>query len=353
MKAAFKRTHAAHGFRKAGAPTPLLAFLAGDHAEQAAHVWPAPHEGFFALPAARRHAAAMLLRGFGGGAGLDIAGVKAAVERDRDARLAERLIPVGETAGLIKALGKMGERLWVAEDYDRFLELFGQPNANRVLRHLETVTPERFAPLAALPGPLREAAIVANVASLPAAEDLATAFDLVLRMRGAQAGPGLVERWSRAKDTARLFNMAAEDLTPEVFRAPTPAPELPAPFEAVRTRKQLFALAMDFKNCLRDFTNDIAVGRMAVFAWRGAPNAAVALNWDQAGWRLAEAEGRANEELEPEPLRLIVEAVAAAGVRTGPAVNVLIQRLQRRAGGDSSPAGVGWIERLELGDLWD
>ena len=40
--------------------SPLLAFLAGVHAPAIAHLWPAPHEGFLALPAARRHAAAIL-----------------------------------------------------------------------------------------------------------------------------------------------------------------------------------------------------------------------------------------------------------------------------------------------------
>ncbi len=353
MKAALKHARGACALRKAGAPTPLLRFLAGDAAELIAFAWPAPHDGFFALPAARRHAAAMLLKGFGEGASLDHPEVRALVERARDQAVAARLLPVGETAGLVKALGRMGERLWAARDYATFLELFAEPNANRVIRHLDAVTPDRFAPIATLPAPLREAAIVAAVPNLPAAEDLALAYDLALRIRGARAAAALVERWGRAKGANRLFNMAAADLAPEVFLAPTPAPSLPLPFERVETRKQLVALAMEFQNCLRDFTNDIAVGRMAVFAWRGAPNAAVALNWDAAGWRLAEAEGKANTDLDEAPLREIVAAIGEAGVRVGPAVNVLVQRLQRRATGDAHPVGATWIERLELGDLWD
>ena len=45
--------------------TPLLAFVAGEFADPIARLWPAPHGDFFALPAARRHAAAILLAGHG------------------------------------------------------------------------------------------------------------------------------------------------------------------------------------------------------------------------------------------------------------------------------------------------
>ena len=46
---------------RAGIQTPLLGFLAGPHADLIAQAWPAPHSGFFTLPTARRHAAAILL----------------------------------------------------------------------------------------------------------------------------------------------------------------------------------------------------------------------------------------------------------------------------------------------------
>ena len=40
--------------------SPLMAFIADNHAARLAKLWPAPHEGFFCLPTARRHAAAIL-----------------------------------------------------------------------------------------------------------------------------------------------------------------------------------------------------------------------------------------------------------------------------------------------------
>ena len=153
----------------------------------------------------------------------------------------------------------------------------------------------------------------------------------------------------------RLFDMAIEDLSPDVFRAPEPAPVLGPPFERITNRKQLNTVAQEFENCLRDFTNDIAIGRMAVFVWRGQPNAAIALNWDAAGWRLAEAETRGNCGLPDEVLKEVAGIVQQAGVRLGPAVATLTKRLHQRGYGDASmdPPGHTWVDRLELGDLWE
>lgn len=338
---------------KAHAVTPLLRYLAGGHADQIAWFWPAPHEGFFALPASRRHAAAILIDELNGTDQLPL--MKSAVERGRDAHVARLIMGSGETAGLMKALAKMGEQLWEEADYQVFLRLFAEPNANRALRHLETLSPASFAPIDALPAALREAGVIAAVPNLPAAIDLASAFNLALRLQGEAQASRIAARWARAKDARRLFEMAAQGLLPEVFCAPQPAPVLPPPFERVKTHKQLVATALDFANCLRDFTADIAVGRMAVYVWRGIPNAALALTWDAAGWRLAEAEAKANEEL-PEPvLRDIAAGVVAAGARIGPAIKTLTYRLERRGHGDAStdPPGQSWVDQLELGDLWD
>lgn len=351
MTAAMKNRAGFHA-RKAGIVTPLLRFLAGTHAEQIAHIWPAPHEDFFALPAARRHAAAMLINRMGE---VDFTILRRIVERAKDSRLAHELADGSDLPGLMKALAKMGEVLWEERDYRTFLALFAEPNSARVLRHMEALTPGSFAPLSALPKLLRETAVLACVKNLPAAIDLASAFDLVVRIRGEAAVPKVVRRWVRASDTRRLFEMAIEDLSPDIFRQPEPAPSLNAPFHKVTTRKQLEAAAQEFQNCLRDFTNDIAIGRMVVFIWRGQPDAAVALNWDAAGWRLAEAESKGNAGL-PEPaLRDIAIAVEKAGGRLGPAVGTLIKRLHQRGYGDASadPPGHTWIDRLELGDLWD
>ncbi|MDJ0921837.1 MAG: hypothetical protein QNI84_11970 [Henriciella sp.] len=339
--------------RKSQPVSSLLRYLAGEHADRIAWFWPAPHEGFFALPASRRHAAAILVNRLVGAD--QMLTLKSVIERGRDAQVARLIVGDGVTAGVMKALAKMGEQLWQVSDYETFLELFAEPNANRTLRHLETLRPANFAPISVLPTVLREAGVIAAVPNLPAAVDLASAFKITLRLQGEAHAGQIARQWARAKDTKRLFEMAAGGLIPHVFSAPRPAPVLPAPFERVQTRKQLIATALEFANCLRDFTTEIAIGRMAVYVWHGAPKAALALTWDAAGWRLAEAEAKANTELEEAPLRDIVAAVEAAGARTGPAIKTLTYRLERRGHGDASvdPPGASWVDQLELGDLWD
>ncbi len=349
-------THAAHLIAPQRAePTPLLRFLAGEFAEPVAGVWPAPHESFLALPAARRHAAAILLGGVGAQAELDAREARRLVERGRDAALAGRLI-ADAPAGLMKALRKLGERLWLRADYAAFLELFAEPNANRVLRHLDKVTPAVFAPIAGLPPVLREAAILRHLPGRAAAYDLDLAFKLAASLPGAPPAAENAGRWARAKSRQRLFEMAAEALQPERFRPPEPAPDLPPPFERITTRKRLAEAALGFKNCLRDFANDIAVGRMAAYVVEGCQQpVAMALTWDAAGWRLAEAEGRANADLPEACLREIVRIVAPFGVRTGPALSALVGRLTDHGLGRPhvDTPRVGFVDQLELGDLWD
>lgn len=345
---------AAFTHMRGGPPTPLLRFIAGEFADALAHAWPAPHEGFFALPAARRHAAAILALGSTRDfvPALD-QGMARRIACEKDGVLARRI--AGEAApGLMKALGKAGEPLWTAEAYRRLLDLFEEPLANRALRHMDEIRPATLAPLSALPAPLREAKVLAATPCVHAAEDLARAFHVVLRMKGEGARRPVIERWSRAKTTQVLFQMAAGELVPDAFTERVPAPDLPEPFARVRTRDQLVRVAMDFRNCLRDFMGDVANGRMVVFVWRGRPNAALALTWDAAGWRLAEAEAADNEPLEEVPLRAIVEAVEAAGVRTGPSLKTLQGRLETYANGHGHPQVIpnAFDEQLELGDLW-
>ncbi|MEO0548728.1 MAG: hypothetical protein AAFZ91_02320 [Pseudomonadota bacterium] len=339
--------------RKSRPVSSLLRYLAGAHADKIAWFWPTPHEGFFALPAARRHAAAILINRL---VGTDkMSTLKSVIERGRDTHVARLIVGEGETAGVMKALAKMGEQLWEEADYETFLHLFAEPNANRALRHLETLTPKSFAPIKVLPAILREAGVIAAVPNYAAAVDLRSAFNIALRLQGeAQAGQ-IAAQWARAKDTKRLFEMAAGSLIPDRFVPVRPAPVLPSPFVRVETRKDLVATALEFSNCLRDFTSEIAIGRMAVYVWREVPEAVLALTWDAAGWRLAEAETKANGELPEIVLREIVNAVEAAGAHTGPAIKTLTYRLSQRGHGDASidPPGRTWVEQLELGDLWD
>lgn len=337
--------------QRAHTATPLLAFIAGEFAEAIARVWPAPHADFFALPAARRHAVAMLVSG----RQRDMAPseLRRLVEFQRDPLVAEAIAGANAT-GLMRALSKAGEQLWRVADYETFAQLLAEPMANEVLRHLDEVRPATFAPLAALPPALRMAPIVRAVPTDRAAADLARAFRIAVSMRNADAGPRLARRWGSGGETAALFRRAIEDLTPDAFRPADSAPALREPFVRVTTRKQLEATALEFRNCLADHAQRIAEGRMAVYVWPGHVPAAVALNWDVAGWRLAEAKAADNVDLEEGRLRELARYLETFGVRTGPSVQALVSRLDDWANGTTycHQPGPTFIEQLVLGDLW-
>lgn len=338
--------------QKARTASPLLAFVAGEFADAIAHIWPAPHGDFFALPAARRHAVALAIAGHIRQPTSD-ADLRRLVEFQRDAAVAEAFPGVPAT-GLMRALSKAGEQLWKRAEYDTFVALMAEPMANEVLRHLDDVRPEAFAPIAALPPALRTAPVVRVMLSAGAAADLARAFQLAVLMREPGAGARIARRWGAGGDTRQVFTRAYEDLTPDVFRPSAPAPVLDPPFVRITSRKQLQDVARDFRNCLADHGGQLADGRMAVYVMPDEPRVAIALVRDAAGWRLAEAKKPDNEDIGEYLLRHIVAQLERAGVRTGPSVQNVMSRLDDRATSNAYPltAPQGFIEALALGDLW-
>ncbi|MFN3912360.1 hypothetical protein [Hyphomonas sp.] len=346
---------AAVDLRSAPVVTPLLDFLAGLHAPALACIWPSPHAEFLALPAARRHVAAILA----GRSTCSAAHLRWMVDRARDGELAAELFGREPPGGLMKALGRMGEVLWTYTDYVRFLDLFGEESACILIRHTKALRAETLSLVALLPPSLRQASILTHLGTDDrAAADLVAAWAIALRLRGAGAAPGLAQRLGRAATAGALFGMARDMIQPLAFGAAGPPPDLPAPFQPVRQLEALNAAALEFRNCLRDFVGDLAAGRMAVYVWRGDGGpAAIALRQDPAGWRLAEARGRDNAELDDGVLGAIAAAVQSAGVRTGESWGWLHRRLEDRAcdapaGSDPVPAD-GWRLRLGLGNIWD
>jgi hypothetical protein len=338
---------------RAGAASPLLAFIAGDFADAVAQAWRTPHTEFFALPAARRHAAAIVLAGLARKP-LGASELRRTVEFGRDAVVAEALVGAASAAGLMRALSKGGETLWKREEYEDFLQLLEEPMANEVLRHMDVVRPASLAPLSALPQALRSAPIVRVLPSELAARDLALAFDLAVRMRSPDAAGRIARSWGSGGERGQVFGRAYEDLTPDAFRGPEAAPKLPETFERIESYKRLKAVALEFRNCLAEHAGRVAEGRMAVFVWKMWPSIAVALCWDVAGWRLAEAKAADNIDVDEAPLRELVDILARHGVRTGPSIAALKSRLEDHGNGTSytHQPGPGFLDQLVLGDLW-
>lgn len=337
---------------RASAPSPLLTYIAGEFAGAIAAVWRAPHAEFFALPAARRHAAAIVLAGAAPGAPED-AGLRRLVEFRRDADVGTAL--AGEHAqGLMRMLAKAGEVLWKPHSYVTLMELVRDASAAEVLRHLDEVRPLAFEPMAALPQALRIAPIVAVMPSVEAAMDVALAYSLAVRMRGGEHAGRIARRWGAGGDKRQLFERARDDLAPDAFGRWIPPPDLGEGFVRISNRKALERAALEYRNCLGDHVQRIAEGRMAVFEWAVEPRVILALNQDVAGWRLAEAKHVDNVPV-PELLSLrLVQALEARDVRTGPSVTGLIQRLEDHGNGTDyvHRPGTMWYPRLSLGDLW-
>jgi len=347
-------------FGKPSAATPLLGHVAGLHAERIARFWPAPHAGFLTLPAARRHAAAILLERRWNSSTDDGVDIVHAVERARDADLARILMQGEAPGGLMKALGRMGEILWEARAYADLLKLFADADAVKVLRHMPQIEADRLGLIAAVPSALRVPGILVNLPDrVEAVEDLSEAYRLALRIHGAAEAGRIVQRWGRATSSVALFDMAADALQPSEFGRVMAPPALPDWFAPVRTRKALNEIALEFRNCLRDFASDLALGRMAVYAVRksSSPPVAMALRQDAAGWRLAEALLKNNDDPSDAQLRSLVDVLAGCGVRTGEPAWTPAPRLHNHVCPDRGPAHVPprntWRERLALGSLWD
>lgn len=334
--------------------TPLLAFLAGAHADAMARIWPAPHEDFLMLPSARRHAAAILAqRG-----GYSSARLQWLAARARDGELAVELFGDHPPGGVMKALSRMGEALWSAEEYAAFIHLFRDEPARQLIRHMTDIRPAILAVVAALPAPLRRPGIVSILgADREATACLVSAWNMALHLRGEAAAAEIAQQFGRAKGAAALFKMALSVIQPSAFGGTSP-PVLPAPFRLVRHVQHLEAFALEMRNCLRDYAPDLASGRMALWIWRGQGGpVAVALWRDAAGWRLAEARGPDNAEITDEVLAEIVAAVRAAGVRTGAPWQMLrrwlMDRTHEPGTQDAARPAEGARPALYLGYLWD
>ena len=139
---------------KTGA-TSLLKLIAGEFAPRIAAVWPEPHGGFLAAPAARRHLVCLAIA-----LGRD---VRACAERllSERLRVAIRLAVEAPPAGLERLLSRAGEVAWDADSYRAVIRLLERSAPAKVLRHAETVDAALVRRLAGLPEAMTPAARLA------------------------------------------------------------------------------------------------------------------------------------------------------------------------------------------------
>jgi hypothetical protein len=332
------------------APTPLLAFLAGEHAEAIARVWPAPHGEFIALPAARRHMAALALTRL-------VAGDHAHARRLIEFAPARDVVSFAfrqPPRGLARALSRLGERLWPEAEYAALILALRDPDSAQVLAHAAAIDIALLAKLHALATPLRKPRIVALLPDANAAATLSEAFALTRRLNPRRPERDVVLAWSRAQDLPRLADAARAALTPDRFGEAAPAPAMPRPYRAIVSRAGLESEALRFRNCIASYAWDIGADQLAVYVYEGEPAAMIALKRDVGGWRLAEALGFENLPLPDEALSVIAADFALKGVRIGQPARAIEDRLAALS--DTAAPRCAATETLAarygLGQLW-
>lgn len=290
-------------------PTSLLKLVAGDFAGAVDRLWPAPHTAFVTAPAARRHLACLAL---------------ALGRRERtlhERLLAERLrraIPaaVGEPpAGLERALGRMGEVAWTAEDYRVLLRVLAAPRAAKALRHATVIEAGVVRRLAALPEPMGEAAHLALELTDDGVCALAEAYAALRFRSGEAAAARAAARWARCGSARAMFEAVRDDLAPEPLAPPHPGTARLTP---LRSKAEIRAAARRFRNCLADRVPHAVTGWSAYYLWDGPPAGVVEVTRDHIfGWRLEEARLADNAAV-PEAVRdALAGELALMGVHVG------------------------------------
>jgi hypothetical protein len=292
-------------------PSPLLSFIAGEFAERIAGRWSAPHAVFLTAPSARRHLVCLALAL---GDGL--------VQPDLDQllhaplRRAIRLALGRSLAGLARALGRLGETAWPAEDYRRLVDRLADPYAGKILRHAGQVTPERVRALCRLPAPLLKVGLGRLELSPDQAAVIAEACEALANHHAdPQLWGSAPLRWSGAATPEALIGMIRGELEPR----PAPSPLLAsARLVPLTTREAIRDAALRYRNCLRRQIHNAVGGWSAYYEWSGEPGAIVEIYRDPLfGWRFDQARLAGNEAV-PEPLRSeIIAELRQMGVYVG------------------------------------
>lgn len=290
-------------------PTSLLKLIAGEFAPRIAAVWPEPHTGFLAAPAARRHLVCLAIA-----LGRDLRACAGRLLTER-LRLAIRLAVEAPPAGLERLLGRAGEVAWDAEAYRAMIRLLERSAPAKVLRHAEAVDAALVRRLAGLPDAMTPAAKLAAALSPEGVEVLREAYDALALRDGRAAADAAATGWGRAATAKALFEAVRDDLTPEPMTPPHPGT---ARLRPLATKAAMKDASRRYRNCLKDRGSDAATGWAAFYEWLGPPGAVVGITRDHVfGWRMDEARVAHNAAV-PEPVREeIICDLALMGVHVG------------------------------------
>lgn len=304
----------------------VLQTRAGRYAGRIARLWPAPHEAYLGLPAARRHLAHLLTSRLPRASELDERAFVRDVEGLKTKELIARWAP-GFPHGLETVLAKLGETAWTPTDYRRLLALLAEGGpGGETLRHAAQIAPLFVEALELLPPRLRGPATARWVTNPWEARIVQEAVRLAETLGAGGRVDALVERLGRARTRARFFAMLVEELRPNGLPAPV---QETAELRPLRTVAEVRDAGLRFRNCLAVCVHRAVFGESAFVEWRGAEPAVMELEHEGvAGWRLLTLLGPGNQPVTPQTGRLIYEALAAQGVRTGWGARFLLEEIE-------------------------
>jgi len=292
-------------------PTPLLTHLAGEHAARIAALWPAPHSEFIAAPADRRHLTCFVLSQ--PEERLDRTGARALLEQPMRVLIGE----LGEAAppGLARALGRIGEVAWSAEDYRHLATALRTFGVSARLRHAEAITPNSLATLRLLPAELRETGLAGHPLTPAQAAVLVELHQALAARDGREAALAQARAWSAASSIADLLQRASRSLDPPTAQPPFPGADALRPLASAEA---MLDAARRYNNCLASYLHQASTGDSAFYEWTGDPGAVVQITRDPLfGWRLEQARGPRNQAVPPADRDAIAAVLHAWGVHIG------------------------------------
>ncbi|MGD2132853.1 MAG: hypothetical protein PVI23_08675 [Maricaulaceae bacterium] len=298
---------------------------AGRYAGRVARLWPAPYENYMALPSARRHLAHLYMSRIDRAPGLSPRAFVREIEALPVRHFLARWAP-GAPLGLERALGKLGEDAWAPSDYARLLALLkAGGGAAKTLRHAQEISFDVVARLENLPERLRGPRTARWVSTGWEGQLVREAVKLSERLGGPERADVLVRRLERAKSRRRFFEMLVDDLRPVELAAPVAETVTLRP---LRTVAEVKDAGRRFRNCLSDCVHRAIFGASAFVEWRGEEPAVMELEREGvAGWRLVTLLGVQNANVSARTSKLVGEALAAQGVRTGFGAEFLLSEI--------------------------
>lgn len=302
-------------------PSALLVHLAGDFAAEVAAVWPAPHGPFLLAEAARRHLVCLTLA-VSEGLRPGPAQFKAAV--DVPLRRAVRSLLPDAPEGLARALARLGEALWSADDYRLLFSRLADRFAGKRLRHAELISANDVRTLSILPQPLLDAGGMLVTLTAHQARLITECYQGLVRRDGVERVQRRIVRWAAAPSPKALFDLVKADLS--IDEAAPFHPGTPR-LRPLTTRKAIEDAARRYHNCLagRDLGEDLHY-----YEWAGPPGVILCVRSDTLwGWVLQEGKMANNDEVPAQLQATIAEELTIMGVHVGRNLYSLQCRLER------------------------